>query len=645
MLNAGLAMHCSDAVIHYCSLRLVDLRNLAASSLRANSRMGGAIESHHAYRERLEADVLKVLRQASLALCRCHETDALVGLKSWAASTFYTLFEQGSQLSQAVYDSTKHLSWMSGLIFQSQGQYEKAAAHYSHLLQSEEALTSMKSDGIQYIIERVIECYTSLSDWKCLESWLAELQVLRAVHAGKPYSGALTTAGNELNAIHAMACFDEGDFHSAWGYLDLTPKSSSELSLDPKVAIERSEVMLLRAMLQSDSKSDRVREELDKAKLMLGEALSVVPLNGLTEAAHCAGQLHCIFAFEEASGRTCQNEPNKSQMTMDSLLKVLHDPIDRLHQDCSMWLKIFKVYRHTQPSSLSTLLLCQKLASLARKQSNFMLASRLNHYLLNHPLNSSDDMDKEILELNIKYEGALLKHEEGNDEEALSDLWSLVRPSILSTVSGSSDIGTSLSLVAKACLKLSTWMEQKNSTHNLNTFIQKVIKDLSDFDGFQNGAGKLLSGDSFLVSTSNCYTLAQEMIGTARKISCQLCPSMGKAWIAYASWCFTHANYSVSGTDLNLLNSISPVLQSELSPDRYHLTNNEKSEVEEIIRSICAENSANHVGHDYPSTTGCYSYAQENSITSLIEQAACLIETAAGAPGSEAREGEDPLRY
>jgi serine/threonine-protein kinase SMG1 len=374
----------------------------------------------------------------------------------------------------------------------------------------------------------------------------------------------------------------------------------------------------------------------------LGEALSVVPLNGLTEAAPCAGQLHCILAVEEASGRTCPNEPNKSQVIMDSLLKVLHDPINRIHQDCTMWLKIFKVYRHIQPYSLSTLHLCQKLSSLARKQSNFMLAFRLNQYLLDHPLNPSDDMDKEILELNIKYEGALLKHAEGNTEEALSDLWSLVRPSILSTISGSSGISTSLSLIVKACLKLSTWIEQKNSTHNLNTFIPKAIKDLLDFDGFQNGAEKPLSGDSVLVSSSNCYALSQEIVGTARKISCELCPSMGKAWLAYASWCFTHANYSMSGTDLNLLNSISPFLQSELSPDRYHLTDNEKSEVEEIIRSICAENSANHIGHDYSATTGCYSFSQENSITSLIEQAVCLIETAAGAPGSEAREGEDP---
>ncbi|XP_066368645.1 uncharacterized protein [Miscanthus floridulus] len=639
MLNAGLAMHCSDAVIHYCSLRLVDLRNLAASSLRGNSHTGGATESYHAFRERFEADVLKVLRHASLALCRCHETDALVGLQKWAASTFYSYFEQDNQLVRGVPDHDNHFSWISGLIYQSQGQYEKAAAHYSHLLQSEEALTSMKSDGIQYIIERVIECYTSLSDWKCLESWLAELQVLRAVHAGKPYSGALTSAGNELNAIHAMACFDEGDFHSAWGYLDLTPKSSSELTLDPKVALERSELMLLHGMLQSNSKLEGVKVELDKAKLMLDEALSVVPLNGLPEAAACAGQLHCIFAFEEASGLTCGNGPNQSQSIMDFLLKALHDPVDKMHQDCSMWLKVFKVYRYTQPSSLSTLLLCQKLTSLSRKQGNFMLATRLNQYLIDHPLKASDEMDKEILELNIKYEGALLKHEKGNNEEALSDLWSLVRASILSTVSCSPGIGTSHSLVARACLKLSTWMEQENSTPTFNSIIPKVIKDFSDSDGFQE---KLLSGDSVSVSTLDYHALAQEIIGTARKISWQLCPSMGKAWLAYASWCFAHASYSLSGTDSNLQNSLSPVLQSELSPDRYHLTDDEKSEVGEIIRSICADKHANHVGCEYPVTPGHYNSAPEYPISLLMEQAISLIETAAGAPGFEAREGDDP---
>uniref|UniRef100_J3LSM9 non-specific serine/threonine protein kinase n=2 Tax=Oryza brachyantha TaxID=4533 RepID=J3LSM9_ORYBR len=640
MLNAGLSLQCNDAVIHYCSLRLLDLRNLAASSLKDNSCMGGATETHHALRERLEADFLKVLRHASLALCRCHETDALIGLQRWAMSTFYTYFEQDKQLVQGVSDGQNRLSWISGLIYQSQGKYEKAAAHYSHLLQSDEGLSSMESDGIQYIIARVIECYTSLSDWKCLEGWLAELQALRAVHAGKPYSGALTSAGNELNAVHAMACFDGGDFHSAWGYLDLTPKSSCELSLDPKVALERSELMLLRAMLQSDSKPDKAREELDKAKLILDEALSVVPLNGLTEAAACAGQLHCIFAFEEAAGLACRNGTNQSPVLMDYLLRLLQDPIDRINQDCNIWLKIFKVYRTTQPSSLPTLLLCQKLASLSRKQSNMMLATRLNQYIINHPLSSFDEMEKELLNLNIKYEGALLKHGEGKKEEALTDLWSLVRASVLSTVSDSSGVGTPL--IAKACLKLSTWMERESSTPILNTILLKVIEDFNDSGGFRNGAEKLLFGDNGSVSASNSHPVAQEIIGIARKTTWQLCPSMGKAWLSYASWCTTHANDSLSGTDSKLQNSLFPALQSELSPDRFHLTDSEKSEVKEIVRSFCSDKDGNYVDCSISTATGCSYNSEVDPMTSLTEQTIHLLETAAGAPGSEACDGEAP---
>ncbi|KAL0422689.1 UNVERIFIED_CONTAM: hypothetical protein Slati_3291800 [Sesamum latifolium] len=76
----------------------------------------------------------------------------------------------------------------------------------------------MGSDGVQFAIARIIESYTAICDWKSLESWLLELQSIRAKHAGKSYSGALTTAGNELNSIQALARFDEGDFQAAWSY-------------------------------------------------------------------------------------------------------------------------------------------------------------------------------------------------------------------------------------------------------------------------------------------------------------------------------------------------------------------------------------------------------------------------------------------
>jgi PI-3-kinase-related kinase SMG-1 len=59
----------------------------------------------------------------------------------------------------------------------------------------------------------------------------------------------------------------------------LTPKCNNELTLDPKAAHKRSELMLL---LQSNSKTDGTRDELDKAELIQDEAVSVPPLDGLT---------------------------------------------------------------------------------------------------------------------------------------------------------------------------------------------------------------------------------------------------------------------------------------------------------------------------------------------------------------------------
>ena len=94
-----------------------------------------------------------------------------------------------------------------------------------------------------------------------------ELQTLRAKHAGKNYYSALTAGRNEINAIHALARFDEGDFQAAWAFLDLTPKSSCELTLDPKLALQRSDQMLLQALLLlNEGKVGKVPLELHKLR-------------------------------------------------------------------------------------------------------------------------------------------------------------------------------------------------------------------------------------------------------------------------------------------------------------------------------------------------------------------------------------------
>ncbi|KAJ0028877.1 hypothetical protein Pint_36436 [Pistacia integerrima] len=307
----------------------------------------------------------------ALALCKSHDSEALFGLQKWVSMTFSSLLvDEHQSLNHS--GAVGPFSWITGLIYQAEGRYEKAAAHFAHLLQTEESLSSMGSDGVQFAIARIIESYTAVSDWKSPEFWLSELQTLRAKHAGKSYSGALTTAGNEINAIHALAHFDEGDLQASWTCLDLTPKSSSELTLDPKLALQRSDQMLLQALLLlSEGKVDKVPHELQKAKTMLDEILSVLPLDGLSEAAVHATRLHCIFAFEEGQKFIGNQAKSKQhQSILSSYVLSMKTVINSVHQDCSPSLKVLHVFQTILPSSLVTLNLRMNLSSLACKQKN-----------------------------------------------------------------------------------------------------------------------------------------------------------------------------------------------------------------------------------------------------------------------------------
>ncbi|KAH7664951.1 Non-specific serine/threonine protein kinase protein [Dioscorea alata] len=643
MMNAGIALDCHDATFHHCVLRLQDLKNLVASTMKDNARGTQTSENAHTLRSRLAGDVLKVLRHAALALSKRHEPEALAGLQKWVVTAFPTLFSEEMQAGPERSGGMGFFSWMTGLIYQARGQYEKAAAHFSHLLQSEDALSYMGADGIQFVIARVIESYSSLSDWRSLNIWLAELQTLRSMHAGKDYSGALTAAGNEINLIHALACFDEGDIQAACGYLDLTPKCSCELSLDPRLSLERSEQMLLRSMLERNDKPDIILGQLEKAKLMLDEALSIAPLTGLAEVAACATQLHCIIGFE--SKYQCSNEAEARQMppVLESLQQMLHSPISMIHQDSSLWIKIFRVHRTVLPTSLTTLLLCQKLHRLARKQSNFLLANRMSQYFKDHLMACSKE-DTDMLALNLLYDGILLKYAEGKHEEALISLWSFVQADMRSSTSHALETGTFLK--AKACLKLSSWLRQGGLGTSLRTILLKMHEDFQK-SNVENSSSIHINGpscaDSDMTCDPNLNAILEEIVGTAIKLSCHLCPSMSKAWLSYASWCFAQASGSLPelGTVLQSC-SLSPVLQPEISMYRFQLTDEEISLVRAIITRIYNNARYENCATDLDDQSEISSHSEKATfINSLVQQTACLLQAASGASGFNTLEVDD----
>ncbi|VFQ78326.1 unnamed protein product [Cuscuta campestris] len=638
MMNAGLALHCHDAAVHYCALRLQELKNLVASSMREKSRAQLA-DNLQNIRGRLSGDVMRVLRHITLALSKSHEPEALIGIQKWATTAFSSLFKDDKQY---VNDrgTLGCFSWINGLVYQAKGQHEKAAAHFIHLLQTEDSLTLMGSDGVQFTIARIIENYVAVSDWKSLESWLLELQTLRAKHAGKSYSGALTTAGNEINSIQALAHFDEGELQAAWSCLDLTPKSSNELTLDPKLALQRSEQMLLQAMLyQIDGKVDKVAQELQKAKSMLEEPLSVLPLDGLSRATPYVNQLYCLLAFEDGS-KLNEDQHQSFPSLLNSYLQTMYFPINQIHQDCSIWLKVLRVYRTAHPSSPLTLKLCNNVMSLARKQGNIRLAHRLEKYLTDNISTCPQGSTRDNIISCLNYERIILKYAENKIEDAFTTMWSVLRPCMVSPSAASSNYFDN-ALKAKACLKLSRWLKHNTSHAGLK---DTVLKMKDDFNCHENYCGK--EGSSFyyapLPSKENVNLIYEEFMGTATKLSSLLCPTMGKSWISYAVWCLTQARSSMLVPAESALQycTFSPILTSELLPGRFRLTNEELLEVKEIVFqllwniSLVKELNENEGDFDL-SFRSSEHIANEGHTRPLLQRIVDIIESEAGAPGTE----------
>uniref|UniRef100_A0A7N0T1F2 non-specific serine/threonine protein kinase n=1 Tax=Kalanchoe fedtschenkoi TaxID=63787 RepID=A0A7N0T1F2_KALFE len=631
MMKVGLALQCHDATIHYCTLRLMEMKNLASSASSVSYREQ-ASEKFLNNRTKFTKDVLRMLRHMALALCRCHDAESLIGLLKWAKVAFFSFPFDGDTL---IDDEVRGpLSWISGLVYLAKGQYEKAAAHFTLLLQNEESLASMGADGIQFAICRIIESYTAVSDWKSLDLWLSELQSLRAKHAGKTYSGALTMAGNDINDVHALAHFDNGDYQAAWSSLNLTPKGSSELTLEPRLALRRSEQMLLQAMLHKvEGKEENLYLEIGKAKSMMEQKMSILPLDGLLEAAEYATQLQCIFVFEEGCNVTDNHEKGKQiQSIVSSHFKSTEIPLNAVHQDCNLWLKLLRVHRTINPLSPITLNLTNSLLTLARKQSNLGLASSLYGHLRDYLSLCSEMGQSGHLLSHLQYEGALLMHAENKLEDAITELWSFVRPCIVSPNNKGIEDKDGI-LKAKACLKLADWLRQDLS-HTSVGLVPKMLEDIMSEISCPDSEISCDHEHSFPKPSGD----AELIVGTVTKLSSLVCPAMGKSWISYASWCFNLAKRHLSTTQETSFLTVSPVLFPEIVPGIFKTTDEEKALVESIICQLYVRSKGS--GNQERDSGVQSVIGNENDPKALVHQILNAIEVAAGAPGAEQGNGE-----
>ncbi|ESQ50945.1 hypothetical protein EUTSA_v10022517mg [Eutrema salsugineum] len=635
MMNAGISLQSHDATVEYCTLRLEELRSRATLVKKEKSKMQD-FDNVNSAGAHIYSDISRILRHMALALCQNHDAYALLGVHKWVSINFAPLVAEESNLQKLSGDLAL-FPWITGLIYQSEGRYEKAAAHFAHLLEEEDSLSTMGSDDIQFVIERIIESYTALSDWKSLDSWLSELQALRARHAGKSFSGSLTAAGNEINAIRALARFDEGNIQAAWACLDLTPKTSVELSLNPKVALQRSEQMLLQAMLlQAEGNAQRVPPTLQKARSMLDETSLALSFDGLSETAPYATQLHCLFAFEE-SHQLRDSEPKQkhSNLMLSSCVWSMQSMINRIHRDCSPWLKVLRIYRTILPTSWVTLKLCMDLLGFARKQGNFLLANHLKEYLNDHVSSCDEVKLQDFLISNLQYQGALMMYAENKVQDAVVDLWSFVQPEVTALEPVCLDAGVAF-LKAKACLKLATWLKGDVISLDLENVVLKMSTNFNRTEIPSSVSREPLLYES---SKPSIKAISEEMIGTVTKVSTQLCSAMGKSWISYASWCFRQATESSCKPNDSTLHSFSfsSILAQEIQPGRFHLTEDETQSVESIVKELLQKDDIKDLtdtGQDgnYHTTTADHSDERKKALQQqLIE----TIENAAAAPGAE----------
>ncbi|CAH8389864.1 unnamed protein product [Eruca vesicaria subsp. sativa] len=629
MMNAGISLQSHNATVEYCTLRLEELKS-RATLMKKERRKVQAFDNLHNTGAQITSDISGIVRKMSLALSQNHDTHALHGVNKWVSMNLAPLVAEES-------DSQKHSSelalcpWITGLIYQSDGRYEKAAAYFAHLLEEEDRLSSMGSDDIHFVIERIIESYAALSDWKSLDSWLLELQALRARHAGKSFSGSLTAAGNEMNAIRALARFDEGDIQGAWACLDLTPKTSAEPSLNPKLALQRSEQMLLQAMLfQAEGNTQKVSHTLQKARSMLDETSLALSFDGLSETAPYATQLHCLYAFEE-SHQMRDSEPKQkhNNLMLSSCVWSVQSMSNRIHRDCSPWLKVLRTYRTISPTAGVTLKLCMDLFRFSRKQGNFLLANHLKVYLKDHVSSCDEVKLRDILISDLQYQAALLMYEESKVQDAVVDLWSFVQPEVTALDPVCLDTGVAI-LKAKACLKLATWLT--GDAYSLG--LEKVVFKMSaDFNRTEIPSS--VSSEPVLYESSkpSIKAISEEMIGTITKVSTQLCSAMGKSWISYASWCFRQATESFSKSNESTIHTLfsSRILAQELQPGRFRLTEDETESVKSIVMQLLHNVDSKQDGNHHTTTA-------ENSearMKALQKQVIKMIETAAAAPGGE----------
>ncbi|XP_066497814.1 serine/threonine-protein kinase SMG1 isoform X2 [Hoplias malabaricus] len=579
------------------------------------------------------------------ALCELRCPEAIQGLAAW---------------NQA--NMGKSLAWVSSVALQAEGKFEKAALEYQEqlcavtgmdcsikgfdrsLLTLTNSTTGNSSspkhtgsvDGrktvllkssecspevLNFLANKVCECYVALSDWASVQEWQASMLSLK-----KNSSFTTVNLKTDFNYIKALSRFQDGDFPECRAQLELLPgedygllNSSTKdkldlkrllpavLSPDPSELQKAIEVQLLRSAVgaltstnhEQDQKVLPSSDTLVKYLKQTGRiALGPMRLSTLTLSESLPTlntlQLHCASSLETS---LCSQHPSE-----ECLIPLYSEALSTCkQQDVQPWLhalrytifqrQLFQKLRGSSgPIDSHLMELCLTAVKFARKQGNLALASRL---LAQCSKPSTDDSETPDLVQSFKQlslEGAVgerwgpeLKIERakvlftaGQSAAAMEMLSSCA---LSYCRSGKCERAACRSVLTLCKWLLSDWKDltpqmkqavKKNAASGTLSTLSKNISGLLELPVEEQGMPRITTETTVSVGVGE----ADFVLGQLYQLSANQAPEMAKSWAALASWAYRWGRKVVDNAS-----------QGEGVP----LLLGEKKEIEELLPSGTSE--------------------------------------------------------
>uniref|UniRef100_A0A3P8VUM7 non-specific serine/threonine protein kinase n=1 Tax=Cynoglossus semilaevis TaxID=244447 RepID=A0A3P8VUM7_CYNSE len=349
------------------------------------------------------------------ALCELHCPEAIQGLTAWSFST-----------------TGKSLGWLSSVALQAEGRFEKAALEYQDQLSaatgmdcslknSDSCLLKLSNNTsspkhrnngdsrktvllkssecspevINFLANKVCQCYVALSDWASVKEWQATVHGLKQ-NSSSPVNINLRT---DFNFIQALSCFEEGDMAECGAQLELLPGEDyssltnkdkldlkrllPSLSPDPTELHRAIEVQLLRTAVSAMDKASQQQDTLVRCLKQTGRiCLGPLRLSTLTLSDGLPTlstlQLHCTATLENTlTGQEDCVIPLCSDVLSSCKRQDVQPFLQALRYTMFQRQLLHKLKAALKHSHGHLVELCLTAVKFARKKGNIGLASRL----------------------------------------------------------------------------------------------------------------------------------------------------------------------------------------------------------------------------------------------------------------------------